>query len=70
MPVMDGAEFIRKVRTVRQGVPVVLCSGRLGEASKLVGSDEADCFLAKPFMPADLLRALHSVLKRPRVAGQ
>jgi CheY-like chemotaxis protein len=64
MPRMDGGEFIRNVRSVRAGVPIVLCSGNLPESATLTGNGGADRILAKPFMPADLLRVLREMLRR------
>ncbi len=57
---LNGADLAAAARQLRPGLPVLLTSGyaadALGEAS------EAYAFIAKPFDPATLARALHALL--------
>jgi CheY-like chemotaxis protein len=62
IPGMDGYALCRAIRhnPVSAGVPVVVLSARSSILDKLRGKVAgADCYLAKPFEPADLIRVVH-----------
>ena len=64
MPGMNGAQFVRKLRTMRPHIPVLVISG-LEEAEE----EYADLnvhFLVKPVPPDELLAKLHAVLVPPQ----
>ena len=62
MPVMDGVEFIRRLRgdPVTAGIPVLAASGD----THLAGA--ADAVLAKPYNDHRLIMLVNSLLKKGR----
>ena len=71
MPGLSGAEVCERVRAGRPGLPTLFISGFYPEA---VFPDqrlpEASAFLAKPFMPEDLVEAVEDLLARVLGASQ
>ncbi|MFA7430520.1 MAG: response regulator [Rhodospirillaceae bacterium] len=66
MPVLDGADALRRIRELpdraRSGVPAILLSADVTEAARKRGRDAgADAFLTKPFEAADLFAVLKVV---------
>ena len=65
MPGLSGAEVCEKVRHGRPGLPTLFISGFYPEAvfpeQKL---PDASAFLAKPFMPEELMEAVDALLAR------
>ncbi|MEO5824137.1 MAG: response regulator [Vicinamibacteraceae bacterium] len=65
MPGLSGAEVCERVRTDRPGLPTLFISGFYPEA---VFPDqrlpEASAFLAKPFMPEELIDAVDELLAK------
>jgi FixJ family two-component response regulator len=72
MPLMDGLELARAVQEVRQGLPVILVTGRpdLLHRSRLDRLGDYRVF-KKPFDGQELLTTLASMLqvRRPRAPG-
>ena len=65
MPGLSGAEVCEKVRTERPGLPVLFISGFYPEAvfpNQRLPEDSS--FLAKPFMPEELIEAVDALLVR------
>jgi two-component system KDP operon response regulator KdpE len=68
MPVMDGFEVLRQVRSWSD-VPVIVLSARGQEPDKVTALDQgADDYLTKPFGMGELLARLRVVLRRKRGA--
>jgi DNA-binding response OmpR family regulator len=66
MPVLDGIEALREIRTFSD-VYVVMLTARSDEVDKLVGlSVGADDYLTKPFSPRELVARIKAVLRRQR----
>ena len=64
MPFMDGVEFIRAVRQIDPGVPIVAVSGAAADLSqKLPEPASISAFLPKPYSPARLLQTVAAALK-------
>jgi CheY-like chemotaxis protein len=63
MPGLGGAELVARLRALRPGLPVVLCSGYLerGQEDVLLQNGVSQV-LGKPFTRAELARALDSAL--------
>ncbi len=60
MPVMNGLEMIRKIRTLGRTVPIIIVTGYDDDQHK---TDLADRTLIKPIVFSKLLEALESCLK-------
>ena len=69
MPVMDGFEALRRIRTTSE-VPVVRLTARGDEVDRIVGLEiGADDYLPKPFNPRELAARLRAVLRRVNVSS-
>ena len=64
MPGMKGPELADRLRAARPGIRVLLMSGYAAELVTPIDLKEAT-FLAKPFAPAALVKAVNSVLDVP-----
>jgi CheY-like chemotaxis protein len=63
MPVMDGEETFRQMRSMWAGVPVILISGfALGEMAGRFGEPLPNGYIQKPFTLAKLAGAVRGVL--------
>ena len=73
LPLIDGVEVCRVVRTFSDCY-IVMLTARTEEIDKLIGlSVGADDYLTKPFSPRELLARIQAMLRRPRastVSGQ
>ena len=64
MPVMDGYEALRRIRSF-SGVPVVMLSARAEEYDRITGFElGVDDYVVKPFSPRELMLRIAAVLKR------
>ncbi|MEV1142660.1 response regulator transcription factor [Micromonospora sp. NPDC049799] len=65
LPVVDGLEVCRRLRTRPDGVPVIMLTARGDEADRILGLQlGADDYLSKPFSPRELVLRVRSVLRR------
>jgi DNA-binding response OmpR family regulator len=70
LPVLDGVEVCRVVRTFSDCY-IVMLTARTEEIDKLIGlSVGADDYLTKPFSPRELLARIHAMLRRPRTSAR
>jgi DNA-binding response OmpR family regulator len=68
MPIMDGFEALRQIRTQSE-VPVVMLTARGDEVDRIVGLEiGADDYLPKPFNPRELAARLRAVLRRTNIS--
>jgi DNA-binding response OmpR family regulator len=68
LPVIDGVEVCRVVRTFSDCY-IVMLTARTEEIDKLIGlSVGADDYLTKPFSPRELLARIQAMLRRPRAS--
>lgn len=67
MPVMDGREVLRQMRTSGNWIPIILLT-QVGEASEraMALEEGADDYLNKPFDPHELIARIKAVLRRAR----
>ncbi len=66
LPDMDGGEVLTKLRTTSD-IPILVVSGRGTERDKIQALDlGADDYIAKPFLPGELLARLRAALRRHR----
>lgn len=70
MPGMDGFQMLKELRTF-SGAPVIILSGRSGDADKIKGLGlGADDYLIKPFNPDELIARIDAVKRRLVPAGR
>jgi DNA-binding response OmpR family regulator len=68
LPVIDGVEVARVVRTFSDCY-IIMLTARTEEIDKLIGlSVGADDYLTKPFSPRELLARIQAMLRRPRAS--
>ncbi|MEO6145063.1 MAG: response regulator transcription factor [Dermatophilaceae bacterium] len=68
LPLIDGVEVCRVVRTFSDCY-IVMLTARNEEVDKLIGlSVGADDYLTKPFSPRELLARVQAMLRRPRAS--
>ena len=64
MPIMDGFQVLRKIRTTST-VPIIMLTARGEVSDRIVGLElGADDYLSKPFEPRELLARIQSVFRR------
>ena len=69
MPMMGGVEMVRQLRQFAPHVPVVVMSGYIDDISLFEDSNQLGVrFLAKPFLPADLIGAVTDAIDQTRAA--
>ena len=61
MPEMNGAEFVRELRSANQELPVLVISGMEEAESEYAGMNVA--FRVKPLRPDNLLASVHTLLQ-------
>lgn len=65
MPQMDGFELLRHIRE-KSSCPVIMLTARGGIKDRLAGLDGgADDYMAKPFIPEEVVARVKAVLRRP-----
>ena len=70
MPVLDGFDALRQVRTFST-VPVLMLTARGDETDRIVGLEiGADDYLPKPFNPRELSARLKAILRRARLPAE
>jgi DNA-binding response OmpR family regulator len=70
MPRADGAEVLRRIRSVDTAVPVMFLTSKDEEFDKVLGLEMgADDYLTKPFSLRELLARVKALLRRSRGAG-
>jgi DNA-binding response OmpR family regulator len=68
LPVLDGIEVCRQIRTFSDCY-IIMLTARTEEADKLVGLGVgADDYLTKPFSPRELVARVKAMLRRPRTS--
>ena len=69
MPKCSGRDLLPELRQLDPTVRVLLSSGYLADSPEAnLGPDSTTDFLLKPYQPADLLRAVRSILDRSQAA--
>lgn len=64
LPGMDGLELVRRLRLIREDVPVVIMSGYFGqETAARLRAQPSTGFLQKPFKPDALVSEVRRVLQ-------
>ncbi|HTO03355.1 MAG TPA: response regulator [Opitutus sp.] len=66
LPDCEGGELCQQLRAVAPGLPLLLSSGRDQRALQSVFAVGGPCsFLAKPYMPAEVMGRVKSMLSKP-----
>lgn len=64
MPVMDGIEVLKKIRSVGNQIPILLLTARSEVEDKVLGLDSgADYYLTKPFNTEELLATIRAITR-------
>ena len=61
MPNLDGLELVRRLREARPEVPVLVCSGCVPDACRIVLHELGVPILQKPYTASQLLRCVDSM---------
>jgi signal transduction histidine kinase/ActR/RegA family two-component response regulator len=69
MPLLSGQEMVRLLREVQPALPALYMSGYMATGQLEQASGPHTRFLAKPFAPSELLRALQGLLAAEGGAG-
>jgi CheY-like chemotaxis protein len=64
MPDMDGAEFVRQLRTFNREIPVIVISGLPDADAEYAGLNVI--FRTKPCEPEELISLVKNALERPK----
>ncbi|MBM7502794.1 response regulator transcription factor [Agromyces aurantiacus] len=65
LPGLDGIEVLRRLRTARPSMPILMLTARGEEDDRLVGLESgADDYIVKPFSPRELVLRVQAVLRR------
>jgi len=69
LPLLDGVEVCRQVRTFSDAYVIMLTS-RTDEVDRVVGLEVgADDYMTKPFSPRELVARVRAMLRRPRTSA-
>ena len=62
MPVMDGQEFLRRLRRIDTDKPVIVMTGLFSRLDEVIDADEKMEFIRKPFTDEDIIPILNKML--------
>lgn len=62
MPGMTGVDLMRECKVLHPALKTILVSGRVGKTFLKTIAQPPDQFLAKPFLPHDLLEVVKDIL--------
>ena len=65
LPDIDGYQLLQGIKEVNPDVPIIFISARDADLDKIIGLEMgSDDYLAKPFLPRELVIRTHRLLKR------
>ncbi len=65
LPIMDGTEVCRILRSEGNWVPILFCTARDDEVDRVLGLElGADDYITKPFSPREVVARIKSVVRR------
>ena len=65
LPDIDGYQLIREIKTNNEATPVIFISARDADLDKIIGLElGSDDYLAKPFLPRELIIRTKKLLER------
>ena len=66
----DGLTICRRLRAEGQTIPILMLTAKGDPADRVVGLDTgADDYLAKPFLPDELVARIRALLRRQKIAS-
>lgn len=69
MPVMDGIEVIKKIRSNGNNIPILVLSAKSEISDKILGLDSgANYYLTKPFDTRELLAAIRAITRTQTIS--
>jgi two-component system, OmpR family, catabolic regulation response regulator CreB len=70
LPDISGFELFKRLRALREDLPVLFLTARADEIDRVVGLElGADDYVTKPFSPRELVARVRSVLRRSAAKG-
>ncbi len=67
MPIMDGEEVLKRIRTINPGIPILLNTGFIDEARlERMMADGLAGFLRRPYRSQELLDQIQATLRKAR----
>jgi DNA-binding response OmpR family regulator len=71
LPLKNGFEVCRDLRTNNVNIPIIMLSARIEEADKVLGLElGADDYVTKPFSIRELISRIKAILRRSEVVKQ
>src|SRR4030042_1559386 len=71
MPMMDGLELCRKLRSVNEALPIIFLTSKDDEFDRVLGLElGADDYLCKPFSMRELITRVKVLFRRLALAAQ
>ncbi len=68
LPGDDGLKLLRKLRDAGDDLPVLMLTARADGVDRIIGLEQgADDYLAKPFLPRELIARIEAVMRRRRL---
>lgn len=65
LPDIDGYQLLRRIKEKTPGVPIIFISARDADIDRIIGLEMgSDDYLAKPFLPRELVIRTHRLLER------
>ncbi len=65
LPVLDGTEVCRQLRSEGNWLPILFCTARDDEVDRVLGLElGADDYITKPFSPREVVARIKSVVRR------
>ncbi|WP_347490599.1 response regulator transcription factor [Desulfoscipio sp. XC116] len=65
LPDIDGYQLLRRIKEASPDVPVIFISARDADLDRIIGLEMGgDDYLAKPFLPRELVLRVHRLLER------
>ena len=65
LPIMDGTEVCRELRSAGDWTPILFCTARDDEIDRILGLEMgADDYITKPFSPREVVARVKSILRR------
>lgn len=67
IPGIDGLEVCRKMRALKQAIPIIMLTAKTSETDKVVGLElGADDYITKPFGVRELFARIRALLRRAK----